>query len=592
MIQTFDGVVFAGIMQTGATVVYERRDMLDRINVFPVADADTGHNLSLTLRSAVDKLGQRPPERVWEAARAAADGAIDGARGNAGTIFAQFLHGFADAVGGLGHLAPPDFSRAASCGARAAYSALGTPREGTILSVLRAWADAVAEQVDAAGSFAELLGRSLERAREALARTPSQLEVLRRAGVVDAGGQGFVYFVEGAVHYIEGGSCASWNWRRPSDEEEFAPAAAHEEFNGMYRYCAEALITGSDLDRAHLVGAAGDLGDSLVVAGGGDKMRLHLHTNMPRRLFERMARLGFLAGCKVDDMRLQHPGSDPESIALVTDSTCDLPEKPEGDAGVYRVPLGVSIDEQTFQDGVDLAPAAFYQRARRSSGLPKTSQPPVGVFKALYQRLLERHAALVSVHIADAISGTCQVARAAAREVAPDRILVIDARQVSVGLGLVVEAVAGMLAGGADLARIASVAPDLCSGVRVFGTTPSLEHAVRGGRVDARVAWVLERLGVKPIVDFDDRGKPYKNGVKLGFQRAMHALVERARRFCGGRPFRAMVVHADNLDAGRTLAARAAMRLGLAEVPLLQAGAVLGSHVGPGAVALAVRRDG
>lgn len=590
LIRTLDGASFAGFLQTGAMVVQDRRELLNRINVFPVADADTGHNLALTLRAAIDKLGRRPPAGVGEAARMAADGALDGARGNAGTIFAQFLHGFADAANGLLHLDPPAFSRAASSGARAAYLALGRPREGTILSVLRAWADAVAGRVEAAGSLAVVLQQALETARQALARTPSQLEILRRAGVVDAGGQGFVYFLEGAVRFVESGASSSWKWISTGAEPVLEDAAGHADFSSPYRYCTEALVTGQDLERGDLVSDAEGVGDSLVVAGGGDKMRLHLHTNMPRRLFERLSRRGFLARCKVDDMRLQHPESGPSGTAVVTDSTCDLPERVDRDAGVYHIPLGISIDDQDFRDGVDLAPAAFYQRMRRSSRLPKTTQPPVGAFVSLYRRLLERHESIVSVHIAASVSGTCEAARAAAQRVAPERILVVDSRQVSVGLGLLVEFVTGRVRQGDDLEQIAATAGSLASQVRVFGSTPSLEHAVRGGRVDARVAWVLERLGVKPIVDFDESGKPYKGGTKIGFSRAMDALVERARRFASQSPVRAMVVHADHLDAGRTLAARAAIRLGLSEVPVLQAGAVLGTHVGPGAVALAVRR--
>jgi len=591
LIQTINGASFAGILQTGAVAVYDRRELLNRINVFPVADADTGHNLALTLRAATGKLGRRPPTGVGEAARVAADGALDGARGNAGTIFAQFLHGFAEAASGLLHLQPPDFSRAAASGARAAYLALGKPREGTILSVLHAWADTVANYAEAASDFADLLKHGLETARQALERTPLQLEILKRAGVVDAGGQGFVYFLEGAVRFVEKGAATSVDWTAGEERAAITGSNVHTDFDGGYRYCTEALVSGHGLERDALAAEAEGIGDSLVVAGGGSKMRLHLHTNMPRRFFERVARHGFLSACKVDDMLLQHQAKGRGGIALLTDSTCDLPEHKElRDSGIYRIALDVSIGEEQFQDGVNLAPAAFYQRLRRSASLPKTSQPAPGEFKAIYRRLLERHAAVVSVHIAAAVSGTCEAARAAASAVAPERILVIDARQVSVGLGLVVEELAKMIAGGAGIEEISAAADPLASAVRVFGSTPSLEHAVRGGRVDARVAWMLERLGVKPLVDFDEHGKPYKGGVKMGFKRALSALVERARRFGGGQVERAMVVHADNLEAGRLLAARAATRLGLGEVPVLQAGAVLGTHVGPGAVAMAVRR--
>jgi DegV family protein with EDD domain len=210
---------------------------------------------------------------------------------------------------------------------------------------------------------------------------------------------------------------------------------------------------------------------------------------------------------------------------------------------------------------------------------------------ALYERLLERHRSVVSVHIAGAISGTVEAARTAADRVDPGHIHVVDARQVSVGLGLVVEAVGRAIRRGVSLDEALAIAERTSREVRVFGSTPSLEHAVRGGRVDARVAWVLERLGVKPIIDFDEQGKPYKGGVKIGFGRALSALAKRAQHFAAGASASVTVVHADAPTAGEKLAGAVRERLGLPEVPVVQAGAVLGTHVGPGAVALAVRRE-
>jgi DegV family protein with EDD domain len=161
---------------------------------------------------------------------------------------------------------------------------------------------------------------------------------------------------------------------------------------------------------------------------------------------------------------------------------------------------------------------------------------------------------------------------------------------VSVGLGLVAATVGKAVAAGSDLDVLVAKAEAVRENVRVFGSTPSLKHAVRGGRVDAKVAWVLEHLGIKPLIHFDPLGKPYKGGVAIGFKAAMRKLARQAAAWAGSEPVRALVVHANAPASGRYLAERAQRTLGLAQVEAVQAGSVLGIHVGPGAVAIAVQR--
>ncbi len=587
-----DGALFGGWLYSGARSVVENQERLDRINVFPVPDGDTGSNLVATLAAAAGPFRQGMPASVAEAARRAAAAALDGARGNSGAIVAQFLHGFAAGVHDLAALGARAFAEAARRGTEAAYRALRRPQEGTMLSVLRAWADGLAAHARDSDDLALVMQRALGTATSALARTPQQLAVLAEHGVVDAGGQGFIHFLQGAGSYLETRLPIRWDLPSEVAGGVFAGAGAgHGGHRTAHRFCSEALVQGRDLSRQALFDALDPIGDSLVVAGQQQRrLRVHLHTDQPRLFFDRVAAAGELAACKIDDMWLQQDTHEAAPIALVTDSTCDLPELEALGLHVYSVPLSVRFGRERYLDGVDLAPAAFFQKLAASAELPSTSQPAAGDFQRLYARLLERYPRLISVHIAGSISGTVEAARAAAEQVAPERIRVIDSRQVSVGLGLVVAALGRAIRGGADLETVAAQGRALREQVRVFGSTPSLQHAVRGGRVDARVAWLLERLGIKPLVHFDDSGKPYKGGVAVGFKRAMRRLAKQARDWAAGPVDRALVVHAAAHASGDYLARQAQQTLDLPEVPIVPAGSVLGNHVGPGAVALAVRR--
>ncbi len=589
-VMALDGKLFGGWLTSGTRSVFEHQALLNRINVFPVPDGDTGTNMVATLVAAAGPFRTQTPAAVSEAARQAAEAALTGARGNSGAIVAQFLHGFSAGVRDLASLGAMAFAEAALRGTEAAYRALRRPQEGTILSVLRAWTDSLAEHSRRTEDLAEVMEQALGSAATALEQTPTQLAVLAENGVVDAGGQGLVQFLQGAVAFLRGRAELDWELPTEVAPSFSGPGPDHVDHRTSHRFCSEVLLDGGGLSREKLFDALDPLGDSLVVAGSPHRLRIHLHTDEPRRFFDQVAGLGRLAACKVDDMWLQQAKRDPAAVALVTDSTCDLPELEALGLHVYTVPLSVRFDADSYRDGVDLAPAAFFQKLAAAPALPTTSQPAAGDFQRLYQTLLDRYEAVVSVHIAEAISGTFQAARAAAEQVDPERIHVIDSRQVSVGLGLVAAALGQAIARGAAMDELVATGEAVRGDVRIFGSTPTLAHAVRGGRVDAKVAWVLEHLGLKPLIHFDALGKPYKGGVAVGFKAAMRKLARQAAAWAGPDPVRALVVHAAAPESGTYLAARAASALGLDDVPTVPAGSVLGNHVGPGAVALAVQR--
>jgi uncharacterized protein len=585
------GRTFAKIVRAGALAVAREQEYLNRINVFPVRDADTGFNLATTLRAVAARLGDDSPAEVGAAARVAADAALEGSQGNSGAIVAQFLHGLAVAATGAVALSTTEFAAAALRGSDAAYAALADPREGTILSVLRAWAGSLADIAPAAPVFPELLQHGLASARRALAETPRQLEVLARSRVVDAGGQGFVYFLEGI----------SGSWHRGVEAEEPAPAVRHDRapaplasWHGAderLRFCTEALISADGaIDRSALVDAVSGLGESLVVAGGGPRLRVHVHTNESRLVLQTLAGFGRLEHTKVDDMILQQIGARTAGTAIVTDSTCELPERAAFDLGVVTVPLSLRFGEQSFLDGVDMTMDGFLQRLRCATTMPTSSQPPAAEFLDVYRRLLEFRDGVISIHIAAAQSGTWQSALTAARQVGGGRVRVIDSRTNSVGAGLIIEAVGEELQRGAGLDELERLALRVRDEVTVIGAVADLEFTVRGGRVSPRAARVIDGLHLRPIIVFDGLGRARKGGVAVGFRRALDAVARHAERFADGAPVRLMITHTDAPEGVDYLRARLRERLGAQDVPVVRSGAVLTAHVGPGSVSVAVRR--
>jgi dihydroxyacetone kinase-like predicted kinase len=314
----------------GAKRILENQKELDRINVFPVPDADTGSNLASTVRAVIERVRPNRSYKVTSAAIAAA--ALEGARGNSGVIFAQFLHGIGAESCGSHEISVAHFGRSVRAAVRTMYEAIAEPKEGTMITVIRKWAESVASPEEESESFLKILTRAQARAVEALRETRYRLEAMRRAKVVDAGSKGMVLFLEGMIDFLAKPS----HKKLLSIKREVAGidhVAEVPSEPGRHRYCTEALIkplTGREdpgLDKEALKREISGFGDSLVIAGSRDALRFHIHTDTPAGLFYRIRNLGAIVSQKADDMLRQYETAHHRRrpITLVTDSCCDLP---------------------------------------------------------------------------------------------------------------------------------------------------------------------------------------------------------------------------------------------------------------------------
>ena len=277
-------------------------------------------------------------------------------------------------------------------------------------------------------------------------------------------------------------------------------------------------------------------------------------------------------------------------IALVTDSTCDLAEAEQSKHGPIMVPLHFSLGGASYLDRADMDSETFYRRFREAGQVAQSSQPSVGEFVNVYTNLLASHDSVISVHISCRLSGTVQAASLAADTVDPARVRVVDSRHVSVGLGLVVQAAGEAIFAGEDLDSVAAAAEAAARGTRVYGALPELEVAVKGGRVSAPAARLAGLIELKPLIIFDEEGGTHVDGARLGYRRALRAVAARVARFASGSPVRIAIVHADGLEAAQYVRERLLSLLRGAGIPILQAGAVITTHVGLGTVAVAVQR--
>jgi DegV family protein with EDD domain len=577
----------------GIQRVIAQREEINRINVFPVADGDTGTNLAFTLGAVLQ--GVRAPRfaSAGEVLRRAAAEASDSARGNSGAILAHFFQGVAEVPEPGQPLTSEVLARAATRGSVRARAAMAEPLEGTILSVIQAFADEMqAQAVAGARDIRACFGRALERAREALRRTPDQLKVLRSAGVVDAGALGFVDLLEGMADYLERGR-GVLNAELP---EEFSlagvdalPGSADD---AGHRYCAQCVVSAGAVDRRALKAALLALPLSrLVIAGSRGDVRLHAHLADPAQLFATAARFGTVSREKSDDTRAPSPAAPRQQVAIVTDSGADIPAEALDRLNIHVVPVRISIGGRDFVDGVSISLRELYDAMRTSPVPPRTSQPPPGDYRRMFEFLVAHHERVIDVSIARALSGAVQSAEGAATRTDADRISVFDSGHAAAAEGLMAIWAAEAAQAGLDAPRILEGLARMRPRTTLYAVARDIRHAVRGGRAP-RVALPLTRL-LRLSLMFRSRANG-RIGLMGGVWGRDH-LPERfarkvARRLDPARRYRLIVGHCDCAgDAERVQAALLASVRGIDRSWVVETGVAIGTHAGPGSLVIGVQ---
>lgn len=584
---------FRRAMMAGARRVIAAREELNRINVFPVPDGDTGSNLASTLGNVLQGALSRRSPHIGELLVRMGNDAIDGARGNSGAIMAQFLVGVAEHARNAPVLDAATLAAAVRNGAQGARGALAQPVEGTILSVIDAFADAMDEAArqhaaDPRGGFST----ALQQARAALARTPAQMAALRRAGVVDAGARGFVDWLEGIADYLEGGPRALRLHAAPVAANDIAPPPhVHEDIDPERRWCTECLVTGDGIDREALRDALAALGiDSLAVAGSASRVRVHGHAGTPQQLFDACAGFGHVDAMKADDMVLQQRSAEsPDKVAVVTDSASDLPAAIAERFGIHVVPARVALDGRDYLDRLGLTAGEFYRRMAASEKLPQTSQPPAGDFRRLFEHVLTYQPEGVYVGLSRPLSGTLQAGETAARTQARP-LRCVDSGHVSAGQSLLAWRAGEMAEAGATADVIAAEVERLRPLTLTFAMARDIRHAARGGRIPRWAAPLVRWSGLTPVARIDAQGRLKVAGglfARAGAPEAFARYV--ARRVPAANAWRLVVGHADAAADGERLVAALRARLPVEEAHLVEVGPAVGAHAGPGTLVVGLQ---
>lgn len=350
MIQYIDAKILKEMFVSGANNLQNHKDLVDRLNVFPVPDGDTGTNMSLTISYAMKELSKVENGTITEIGKALSKGSLMGARGNSGVILSQIIRGFAKSIEGKEKLDSQDLANAFKNGSDTAYKAVIKPIEGTILTVVRESSDFAIKNYKKQDDLINFLEMVIKEAKESLDRTPELLKALKEAKVVDSGGKGLVLLYEGMLSALKG-NCIDLK----DSNSNIQNISSQEQINTIntddikFSYCTEFILESDKVQDTEIRDMMLKYGDSLVVVGDDGVIKVHVHTNDPGLVLQDALKFGQLVTIKIENMKIQH-----ENIVLNTEyDKSSSEEVEEKEFGFIATSMGDGLNTILKEFGVD-----------------------------------------------------------------------------------------------------------------------------------------------------------------------------------------------------------------------------------------------
>ena len=588
----FDGHALYKIFADGILNLSKHQNTLDEINVFPVPDGDTGTNMAFTLLPIVEECSEQVTDIASETYSLMANTALDSARGNSGTIIAQYFYGMSEVNKNIDKIDVFNFAKGLINANQSARDSLTNPEEGTIITVMNDVAEESQRLIDnGCDEFYSFIKNIYKKAEVSLKETKNILNILKKSDVVDAGALGFVLLIQGMLNVIEkseGGRIQTTHLDISYELSKIENLSKDIDFTIHNKFCTECVVVADHIDKKELKDKIKDMGDSMVMAGSQSRVKVHIHTNEPAKLFKICNIYGKVIDRKVDDMTKQekvihHTGAS--SIAIVSDSAADMPE--EFIKEMHVVPLKYSFGRQQHIDKVTQTTSEFYEQMKNDSNHPKTSQPVPKDFKKTYDFLSSHYSSILSIHLSQKVSGTYQSAFNASKNLSVDNIEIIDSKTASVGLGLLTMYAIELKQEGKSFNEIIKKVNEKMAVTNLYVVIDDLSYIVKGGRLPSKVKTLANLLRLRPILTTKKSGKISVGGVLYGKSN----MVKKFAKFINtkidtDKKYRLVVAHANCEQDGKDLIDKIInyKTYNIEQHYLVKLSGGLGSHAGPGAL--------
>ncbi len=574
----------------GATQVVSKTQLLNRINVFPIQDGDTGNNLASMMKMMINE--SRKKETVKETLESFSDAAIRGARGNSGIIFAQYLNGLSVEMPSQAEVAYSNYAQASQKAVQYAYDSIESPVEGTILTVMKEWGEALNEEESILTNITDNMALALRRVDEVLTQTQYQLAELKRAKVVDAGAKGFTLFIQGIADYFKYGDKIKIEL---TGEDEIAASQIevnHDIHSDItYRYCTECLLEGDGIDTTGIKETLTRLGDSLVVAGNKRLTRIHLHTNEPARAFEILHKKGTITYQKVDDMKKQQDVvlRRKSDIALLTDSIADLPQDMIDQEQIHVLHLNILFRDTSFIDKITITPKRLLDYSKDDTQLPTSSQPDEKQIENVLSYLSNYYTSLIIITVSKALSGTHNtITRVVKKMQFKDfKVRIINSKQNSGAQGLLVAKAAELIDQGRSHEEIVDDINTSIPRSKILVKVKNLDNMIKSGRLSTTMGRIGKKLGLKPVVTLDEEGNGGLSGIAFTEKGSLNQVKKHIKNKLKNNAIESYsIVHINNPEEAEKLKEVFTQLIGMAPKYVMESSSIIAVGAGNQAVAL------
>src|SRR6056297_504689 len=433
-----NGYVIYDFIISGAEKIIQNEKQLNEINVFPVADGDTGSNLAYTMNHIIRNA--KKSKDVSSTLDSISSAAVDASFGNSGTIFAKYLYGLSLENKDKKDISIKELINGLTKAVGYAYDSISMPKEGTILTVMKEWTGYLNKNEHKHNEFENLLESSIDYSYNVLDNTKNLLDVLKEAVVVDAGAKGFVCFVEGILDNVRFGKGKTKIISRI--ENVNFDKIDHLSGKMDYNYCSEFTIENLKTKRKELIKTLNDYGDSVIVNIYKDKAKVHIHTNEPQKVMLKLIKTGRVVESKVDDMSIQYDivHKKRNKIGLITDSIADIPKEFVNNNNITVIPIQLLSDGTVYLDRITVDGETVYEILDNAETYPTSSQPSETNIERIFDFLLNYYEEVIGVFVSDRMSGTfSKISKVVEKLDKREKVLLVNSKLNSGGEGLVVK---------------------------------------------------------------------------------------------------------------------------------------------------------
>lgn len=567
--------------------IEKNKEQINKINVFPVPDQDTGSNLAKTLSGIKEAIDKKDFKDLKEVSEAALDGALTTAQGNAGVIYVGFLASFLPLLD-KNPVDAKKLSIAFEGGAERARRSIQSPKEGTILDVIDATALTFKKEAEKEKNITKILKTATEKAREALLATREKMEIFRKANVVDAGGLGFLIILESYLDALEGERKERKKEERPSEKiKRFVQVLSH-------RYEIIALVKNPRFGEEEIKEKLKKLGNSIDIVQIGSKAKVHIHTDYPDEVKKLIRNMGQIQDLRFEDMAKEVAGEESVrkvSIGVVTEGNIVLlPEKVLERYQVETVDVIVNWPEGENLPGEDIFQKMREADRQKIKTFPKTSQPAPKFYLTAFKKQLGKFEKVLCLSVTSKVSG-CYNSACQAREMLgkeeKEKVYVLDSLQAAASQTLLVLKAIEMIQGQREINDILDELKKMIPQTHLHVIFEDPKWIEAGGRASKSQAnWIrrIKRINLHPLITIKN-GAVTEGGIAFAKDMAealFKKISKESRKVRSeGKKIRVIIQHADNPEGAEKL--RQMLKEIKAEVPFIGlASPVICTHTGPG----------